>query len=70
LEFVPKSNRQEYLLEPGEYEIVFEVSAANVRLPQTFTFYMNLTGDWDPDEQKVVPKVLKDLRIIQGESLG
>jgi hypothetical protein len=53
LELFVKSNTLEYLLRPGEYQIDFQVSAANARPSRKFTLYLNHTGTWFPDEQRM-----------------
>ncbi|MGB8802706.1 MAG: hypothetical protein WCC97_18660 [Candidatus Acidiferrales bacterium] len=50
LAFASKSNTGEYLLEPGEYEIDFQIFAANANPSRIFTFSLNHTGEWFLDE--------------------
>lgn len=52
LETFVRSNTREYLLDPGRYRIVLEVSAANAR-PKQFAFSLHHTGDWFPDEARM-----------------
>jgi len=53
LAFYVKSNTAEYLLEPGEYEIDFQVFAANAKPSPIFTFHLNHTGQWFEGEAKM-----------------
>jgi hypothetical protein len=54
LAFTVKSNTGEYLLRPGEYEIEFQVFAANSLKPSSiFTFSLNHTGKWFLDEEQM-----------------
>ena len=53
LAFVTKSNTREYLLLPGEYEIDFRVYASNSRPSPVYTFHLNHTGSWFPDEDRM-----------------
>ena len=49
-----KSNTREYLLPPGqEYEIDFQVFAANAKPSAVFTFHLNLKGKWFEDEAQM-----------------
>jgi hypothetical protein len=64
LEVFVRSNTLEYLLEPGEYEIDLQVSAANAK-PRVFTFYINHTGHWFQDENNMYAQGL-GLRMISG----
>jgi len=61
LEVFVKSNTLEYLLDPGEYEIVLEVAAANA-WPKIFTFQLNHTGAWFENEESMYSEGL-GLRI-------
>jgi hypothetical protein len=52
LEFFVRSNTLEYLLDPGEYEIRLQVSAANSR-PRELSVYLNHRGMWFDDETRM-----------------
>lgn len=43
----------EYLLSPGEYEIDFQVFAANANPSAVFTFRLNQLGKWFADEAQM-----------------
>lgn len=53
LAFTSKSNTGEYLLDPGEYQIDFQVFAANYKPSRTYTFSLNHTGRWFLDERQM-----------------
>lgn len=57
LETFVKSNTLEYLIEPGEYKIFIQVSAANAK-PKNFTFHLNHTGVWFENEEKMYSEAL------------
>jgi hypothetical protein len=50
LAFFVRSNTLEYLLDPGKYEIDFQVFAANAKPSAVFTFHLNHKGGWYLDE--------------------
>jgi hypothetical protein len=53
LAFFVRSNTLEYLLDPGEYEIDFQVFAANAKPSAVFTFHLNHKGHWYVDEDQM-----------------
>jgi len=58
LAFFVKSNTGEYLLDPGVYEIDFQVYAANAHPSKIFTFYLDHRGRWFSDEDRMYADAL------------
>jgi hypothetical protein len=58
LAFWVKSNTGEYLLDPGVYEIDFQVYAANAHPSMIFTFYLDHRGRWLSDEDRMYTDAL------------
>jgi hypothetical protein len=67
LAFFVKSNTQEYLLDPGEYQIGFQVFASNAQPSSVFTFELNHVGKWHKDEAKMYHESL-GLRLPGGSA--
>jgi hypothetical protein len=65
LAFFVKSNTGEYLLDPGEYEIDFQVFAANANPSAVFTFHLNHTGKWFEDETQMYRDDLGGMRVTK-----
>ena len=53
LAFFVKSNSLEYLLDPGSYQIDFQVFSATTRPSRVFTLHLNHTGEWFEDEDRM-----------------
>jgi hypothetical protein len=53
LAFFVQSNTYEYLLDPGEYQIDFQVFASNASASSVFTFHLNHTGAWYDEEDRM-----------------
>jgi hypothetical protein len=51
--FFVKSNSLEYLLDPGNYQIDFQVFSSNRRASRIFTFHLGISGQWFADEHRM-----------------